>query len=217
MNLEFVKHKTESITRILLAVAVLLGALTFLKIGSFVSSSKATMLAPQPEAGTMGANDLKKLLAETRASAEEIKKKNLFVPLRAKQFPVSEVKGILGHEVLIGERWYRVGEQVGEARVVAVEPTKVRLVWEGQEREFSPIVASAETVARPGRPGMPAAKPGPGTGVKPVVIGAPPGPAGKKFAANVSEKPRHQMRDLSPDERQRLRDQARQRSGGKGR
>lgn len=219
-KLEFLKNKTESLTKILLALALLLGALTFLKIGSFVSSSKATILAPQRDLSQMGGSDLRKLLAETQASAEAIKKTNLFVPMRAKQFPVNSVQGILGQEALIGDRWYHVGDRVGEAHILAIEPTKVRIAWEGQEREFSPIVASAETGGQPGRPGRPGPsgpKAGPGGGAKPVVIGTHPAPGARRLTANATEKPRHQPRDLSPEERQRFRDQARQRSGGKGR
>ncbi len=30
---------------------------------------------------------------------------------------------------------------LGDAKIVAIEPTKVRVAWDGQEKEFSPIGA----------------------------------------------------------------------------
>ena len=67
MKIESLKDKTDSLTRILLAVAVLLGALVFLKIGFFVSSSNAMMMAAQADPNQAGADDVKKVLAQTKA------------------------------------------------------------------------------------------------------------------------------------------------------
>ena len=53
--------------------------------------------------------------------------------------------GILGHEALINGKWYKVGDSVGEAKIVAIEPTKVRIAWNGQEKEFSPIGSSGRS------------------------------------------------------------------------
>ena len=217
MRIESLKDKTESLTKILFAVAVLLGALTFLKIGFFVSSSTARMMAAQGDPNHAGADDLKKLLAETKASAEEIKKKNLFVPVPPKQHPVNEVIGILGHEALIGDKWYKVGDKVGEAKIVAIEPTKVKIVWDGQEKEFSPIVTGGG--GRPDRPGPPGQRSGPGAGGKPVVTGSRQGP-GQPMAGPSSiemEQMRGRMQNASPEERQRIRDEMRQKFGGQGR
>lgn len=200
MQMESLRNKTEPLTKILFAVAVLLGALVFLKIGFFVSASNAMMMAAQADPNEVGATDLTKVLAATKASADQIKKNNLFVPVSAKQYPVNEVIGILGREALIGDKWYKVGDSVGEAKIVAIEPTKVKVVWNGQEKEFSPIGSS-------------------GAGGR----GDRPGPAGKASdsRAGVSpadrDKRRQQFMNASPEEKQRLREEMRQRTGGKGR
>jgi len=220
MKLEFRRDRAEPLTKILFAVAVLLGALTFLKIGSFVSSSKAMMvMAAQVDPNRAGAADVRKLLAETKASANEIKKKNLFVPASAKQYPINEVIGILGHEALVGDKWYKVGDSVGEAKIVAIEPTKIKAVWNGQEKEFSPISAGAGPGGRGDRPGAPGATPGAGPAGRAGGAGSRRGSGPP--AAGVSAEEQNQMRErwmnASPEEKQRLREEMRQKGGGRGR
>jgi len=168
MKMESLRNKTEPLTKILFAVAVLLGALVFLKVGFFVSASNAMMMAAQADPNEVGATDLTKVLAATKASADQIKKNNLFVPVSAKQYPVNEVIGILGREALIGDKWYNVGDSVGEAKILAIEPTKVKVVWNGQEKEFSPIGSSGaggpgERSGPSGRASGPGGRQGPGS------------------------------------------------------
>src|SRR4030042_5546492 len=213
MKIEMVKDKTQSVTKILLAVAVLLGALVFLKIaGFFVSSAKAKMIAVQTDPNGAGGGDLSKLLAETKASAEQLKKKNLFVLTPPKQHPVTDVLGILGNEALIGDKWYKVGDSVADAKIVAIGPTKVRIAWDGQEKEFSPISAggSGGPGGRPG-PQRPSAsgRPGPGGSAKMVVTGSRGGAVrgGQGLSAEEREQIRQRWSSMSNDERQRYRDE----------
>lgn len=208
MKSESLRKKTEPLTKVLFAVAVLLGALVFLKIGFFVSSSNAMMMAAQADPNEAGAADLKKVLAATKASADQIKKNNLFVPVSAKQYPVNQVIGILGREALIGDKWYKVGDSIGEAKIVAIEPTKVKVVWNGQEKEFSPIGSTSGSGDRSGPPGRAS---GPGVGAR----------AGSGVAAGGSaadrDKLRQQFVNASPEEKQRLREQMRGNRGARGR
>ncbi len=216
VNMKFHRDKAKPLTKILCAVAVLLGALIFLKVaGFFVSTSQARVLGAQADAASASVNDLKKLLAETKAAAEELKKKNLFVLATPKQFPVSDVLGIMGHEALINGKWYKVGDSVAEARIAAIEPTKVRIVWNGQEKEFSPIGSGAG--ARPDQPGSLGGRPGPGGPPKMVVAGGRRG-SGQMQGSGPSAEEMAQMRDqwknaTTPEEKQRLREAARQRAG----
>jgi hypothetical protein len=207
MKIESLRKKTEPLTKILFAVAVLLGALVFLKIGFFVSSSNAMMIAGQADPNKAGATDLKKVLAQTKASADEIKKNNLFVPVPANQYPVNEVIGILGREALIGDKWYKVGDSVGDAKIIAIEPTKVKVVWNGQEKEFSPIGSGGSG----GR--------GDGSGPSGRMSGSGSRRGPGQAAAGVSSADKDKMREryinASPEEKQRLRDEMRQKGGGR--
>jgi hypothetical protein len=70
---------------------------------------------------------------------EQLRHKNLFVPRPPKQNPIVGVTGILGSEALINGRWYRAGDMMGEARVLAIEATYVRVQWDGKMLVYSPI------------------------------------------------------------------------------
>jgi hypothetical protein len=220
MKMESLKDKTDSLTRILLAVAGLLVALVFLKVGFFVSSSNAMMAAAQADPNKAEAEDMKKVLAQTKAAADEIKKKNLFVPAAARQNPVREVIGILGREALIGDKWYKVGESVGDAKIVAIEPTKVKVVWDGREQEFSPIGSSGAG----GRGGPPSGLPGRGSGPGASGRGGMAAGARRGSGMQAGGAPSPEMDALrarwmnaSPEEKQRLREEMRQKGGARGR
>ena len=217
MKIEALKNKTEALTRILLAVAVLLGALVFLKIGFFVNSSNA-MMAAQMDPNKVGAGDVKKVMAQSKACADEIKKKNLFVPGPVRQNPVNEVIGILGREALIGDKWYKVGDSVGEAKIVAIEPTKVKVVWDGQEKEYSPI-GSSGSGGRGGRSGPPDRASGPGAGARMAAAGSRRGPsAGPPMAASEDrDQQRERWMNASAEEKQRMREETRRRAGARAR
>jgi hypothetical protein len=217
VNMKLHRDKAKPLTKILCAVAVLLGALIFLKIaGFFVSTSQARVLGAQADAASAGSDDVKKLLAETKAAAEELKKKNLFVLATPKQFPVSDVLGIMGHEALINGKWYKVGDSVAEAKIAAIEPTKVKIVWNGQEKEFSPITSGGGG-GRPDQPGSMSGRPGPGGPPQMVVTGGRRGPGQMQGSGPSSEemdRMREQWKNAStPEEKQRLREAARQRAG----
>jgi hypothetical protein len=215
--------RLEPLARILLAVAVLLGALMFLKVAGFlVTSSKVTGAAARAEAGATDANGLKESLAQARTSAEQLKQKNLFVKPAPKQHPVGEVLGILGDEALIGDKWYKVGDSVGDAKIVAIEPTKVRVAWDGQEKEFSPIGAGGSG-SPPGARAQrtaPGSRPGRSGGAQVVISGQRRG-APREGMGSMSPEERQRIREqwqsISPEERERRREELKQRFGGRGR
>jgi len=222
MNSEFDRNKIVPLARILFAVAVLLGALTFVKVaGFFVSSSKAKMLATRADPSGAGAVDLAGLLAQAKVSAEQLKKKNLFVLSPPKQYPIKEVLGILGDEVLVNGKWYKAGDSVGEAKIVAIEPTRVRIAWNGQEKVFAPIGAGSSGNA-PDRRGAPTRRPVPRGGAPMVVTGQRGGPAqagrsGPFMSQEKMEQLKSRWPTMSPEERQRVRDEMRKKYGERNR
>jgi hypothetical protein len=217
VNMKLHRDKAKPLTKVLCATAVFLGALIFLKIaGFFVSTSQARVLGAQADAASAGADDLKKSLAETKTVADELKKRNLFVQATPKQFPVGEVLGIMGREALINGKWYKVGDSVADAKITAIEPTKVKIVWNGQEKEFSPIT-SGGSGGRPDQPGSMGGRTGPGGPPRMVVTGGRRG-SGPRPGPGLSAEEMAQMREqwknaTTPEERQRLREAARQRAG----
>ncbi len=216
---ELKKDRTEPLARILLAVAMLLGALAVLKVvGFFVASSKARAIAATPDPNGTGGHDLSEQMARAKTSAEQLKKKNLFILPAAKQHPIKEVLGILGDEALINDKWYKVGDRVGDAEILAIEPTRIRVAWDGQEKEFAPIGSGSGPGGPPGPRPVPSMRPGPTPDAQ-VVVAEPrrgsPGPRreGAPFlSAEERQKLRQRWENASAEERQRFREEMRQRS-----
>lgn len=199
---------------ILLAIAALLGALAFYRVAEFLMATAQAKVAASEAIAAAGAepNGVETHLEATKSVAETLKKENLFVPPPPKQNPVREVLGILGNEALINDKWYKVGDHVGDAEIVAIEPTKVKVAWNGKEEEFAPLGADGGSGGGPG-PGMP-----PGRMVPP---GMPPDLAdrvmrranGRGLQPSAEERAalRDRMQNASPEERMKLREEMRQR------
>ncbi|MGE5296590.1 MAG: hypothetical protein ACM3VT_17355 [Solirubrobacterales bacterium] len=228
MKHQFGNEKTELYTRVLAAVIVLLGALCFLRVAGFLTAEAAVRgVAARIGEMTQKARtpgDLNVLLASGKASVEELKKKNLFVVTGPKQHPISEVLGILGSEALINGNWYKVGDSVGDAKIVAIGPTKVKVSWDGQEKDFSPI-ASAGGERQDGASPKPRPADGPRRAGRDERVaggaGGGPTPGGQAGPAGLSDEDRarrnQQWKNMTPEERQQAREQTRRRLGSRTR
>lgn len=200
---------------------MLFGALTFLRVVGFLAASseaRATAARVDPNGRNAGAPDVSVLLAPARASAEELKKKSLFIVTPARQHPVSEVLGILGDEALINGNWCKVGDSVGDAKIAAIDPTRVKIVWDGQEKDFSPISSAGGGPQERSGPSRPSGRP---AGKTPVAASgarggaARAGQAGPQLSAAERDGMREKWQNMSPDERQRAREEMRQRRGAR--
>jgi hypothetical protein len=141
---------------LLLLVSALCAAIAMTKVAGLITADAdaETVLTGAARYG-VDPNDLHQYLAESNKMADELKKKNLFVPPVKKQHPVKAVNGIFGDEALINGQWHKVGAKVGDAEILAIEPTRVSIKWEGEEKWFAPI-GSASTPQSP--PSPPVAK-----------------------------------------------------------
>jgi hypothetical protein len=182
MRFEAVDNRRLDLLRsALIAVAVLLGVLTVVKVASLFRMQRVA--AEVRSLGRQDPNDLQNSLRQSKEMAETVKKNNLFVKPPPKENPIKQVEGILGSEALIGDKWYKVGDKVGDAKIVAVRPTEVVVEWNGQKKTFTPI--SAVSAGPPSRPG-----PGRPEPPKPPELGRPepqPGPVETKPAAAPTE------------------------------
>ena len=211
MRMETQQSKSTSAAMVLVAIAVLLGALVLYEVAGFFMTTARAELAVARAAESKGAepNNVEARLASAKSAAEALKKKNLFAPPAPKQNPVREVIGILGDEALINGKWYKAGASVGDAKILAIGPTTVKVSWNGQEKEFSPIGAGGSPGGpRPpsGPPGAPPRPGGPPQAPRPGRAEGPPGFGPEEMASF-----REQMRNASPEERQRLREEMRER------
>ena len=135
--------KSGSLRSGLIAAAILLGSLTCAKVASCLIEPKrvAGVVAYATARSDPDPNRVQPYLDETKDTANALKEKNLFVKAPPKQHPVKQVEGILGREVLIGDKWYKVGDKIGEATVVSVQSTQVTIAWDGRNKTFAPLAA----------------------------------------------------------------------------
>ena len=235
MKLDYLKDKKELLPIVLFGVSVVFGILILIKVTSFfVTSVKAESIVKKAMAQSkLNAKDMEKNFVGAVAIADGLKKNNLFAPPPPKQHPVNEVLGIMGNEVLIGDRWYKVGDKIGDAKIVAIEPAQVRIEWEGSEKVFAPIAATGS--GGPGGRGGPEGRDGGGRGPEggraPMVAIGPGGGSmpgeGMGGFPQLSQEERARMREgfegmrarfenMSEEERQAFRDRMRERRGGGG-
>jgi len=206
--------KAPALAKVLLAVAALLGAMALYEVAEFLMTTAQAELAVAraTESGTGGPNNVDASLAQAKSIVETLKKGNLFAPPPPKQNPVREVLGILGDEALINNKWYKAGDSVGDAKILAVGPTRIRVVWNGQEKEFSPL-GSTDAGSQGG--GGPSGPPRPGRrgrlerGARGPASPRANGPGG--MSAEETAALGNRFRDASPEERAKLREEMRTR------
>ena len=155
MNFDFIKigfkkGKEEYFAKGLYAVSLALAAVLVLKVTAFgiVSVRIPARIKNTIENSKQDEEAVKKRLEKYTAIAGELKKKNPFVPPPPNDHPVKEVSGIMGKEVLIKGTFYKVGDKIGDAEIVAIGPTFVKIKWNGKEKTFAPIGAADKPGAK---------------------------------------------------------------------
>jgi hypothetical protein len=225
MKLGHVKEKNELVATVMLAVAGLSVVLIVVKVTGFFITTANARSAVEDAINHIKPDDknIAAQLDKFKKEADALKKKNLFSPPPPRQNPVKMVMGILGDEALINGRWYKAGDKVADATIVAVAPTEVTVEWDGKKTVFNPIDAGASsgpggpsrsrpsrpTGSRPGSGGQPGmvvtqgATPPPGGGGRP--DGGPRGGPGGflERMRNMSEADRDRFRREMMERRER--------------
>ena len=208
MTIDYLKRnylngKSRFAPVLLLAVSACSAILILTKVAT-LSAASARAEEIVREAIANGKTDVKNLeeqTAKSKALADELKKNNLFAPTPAKQHPVKGVSGILGDEVLINGKWYKVGDKIADARVVSIEPTRVKIEWEGTQKVFAPMSTSGSEEQGGPRRSRPDMRRTPGrqrtatAGPSVVAVGRDRGGRGHKVGfRKLSEKERAELR-----------------------
>lgn len=131
--------KQAPIALVLLTVAV---ALLALAAGKGVRAFQAWQTMAQADLTPPADSNeslLEKALAQDKEVADALKTKNLIAPPPPETNPVREVTGIMGNEAFINGQWRKVGDKIGEAEILAIEPTFVKVTWKGKESTLAPI------------------------------------------------------------------------------
>ncbi len=236
MNLDYLRDnlrsRKELVPTVLLGAAVLCGVLILAKVtGFFVASARAENVVKRAVAQNESDSKLLEAqLAKSRPIADTLKKNNLFSPPPPKEHPVKEVFAIFGDEVLINDKWYKVGDRVGDAKITAIGPVSVTTEWDGKEKVFYPIQATVAEAAKPGRgPASPSTNEGEGAGQRKeggaeavtVRVEGGPGFGGRMGPGGDFMAMRERFSNMSEQERERFRAEMRERAerfgfGGRG-
>jgi hypothetical protein len=157
-----IHRNRDRISRGLLAAAALLGVFTVAKVAGYCVQCGRMQTLGSLAQSERDPNRLKQSLGAAKKTVDSLKQNNLFIKTPPKQNPVKQVEGILGGEALIGGKWYKVGEKVADAKIVAIMATLVEVEWDGKKTSFAPIASvSAGPPGRPtGPPGAPPKKEG---------------------------------------------------------
>jgi len=153
------KDQHNSLRSGLIAATVLLGSLVCAKVAQSVIEPRRVeqLVATAAAQDNRDPNSAQAWLASAKEVVEALKEKNLFVKTPPRQHPVQQVDGILGREILVGDKWYKAGEKIGDALVISVDSTHAIIEWDGQKKTFAPIAAASDAAAS--EPKQAAAKP----------------------------------------------------------
>ena len=235
MKLDYLKQNKEIVSTALLVVSVVSAVLILVKVTSFfvISAKAATAVTDAIKHSEPDPKNVTAQVDKSRKVADALKKSNLFSPPPPKQHPIKMVMGIFGDEALINGKWYKAGDKVADAKILAVNPTSVETEWDGKKKTFNPIDGGASSgpdgPSRPGRSTASSSRPG---GRPEMVVtqggrpggGAMPGMGGmtRERMMNMSEAERDRFRaemrarfeNMSEAERDRFRAEMRERMGG---
>ena len=134
-------------------------ALTVLLIGftaaQVISMTRGTSQGPLLTRETLNqitnGSNTRQYLEEYQAAARELTRKNMFVPPPEGPAEPGECTAIFGDEARIGDRWYKAGDRLGEAEVVAIGPTSVTLLWDGRRITRTPVLRLEDNSRRSSR------------------------------------------------------------------
>jgi hypothetical protein len=156
------ENKQRFLPIMLLGVAVFSGAAAVAKVtGHFMAVRKAENIVVQAIAHSKSdPNAAETQVAKAKPLTDELKQNNLFSPPPPKENPVKDVLGIFGSEAFINGKWYKTGDSIADAKVVAIGPTSVTIEWDGKKTEFYPIQAKVADASKPTRGPTPSGGPG---------------------------------------------------------
>lgn len=140
--------KKEHIPKLMVLIVVILAGWVLFKAGAVFGGLSEARQAVDVAVEQSRADSEQNLVyfAKSKALADELRKRNVFSPPPpSKKQAVQGVSGIFGDEVLINGKWYKVGDKIDEAEVVAINPTEVRIMIDGTEKVFAPITANGAT------------------------------------------------------------------------
>ena len=125
-----------------LALAVLLTGFTAAEV---ISIARGTGSAPLLTKDTLeqispDREKIQQYFDDYKTAARQLTRNNMFVPPPDTSEEPGDCTAIFGNEARIGNRWVKTGDRIGAAEVVAVEPTRITLLFEDRRITRSPVL-----------------------------------------------------------------------------
>lgn len=225
MSKDFIKNNVKYLPNALFAISVVFIVLTVARVSGYASTSERITKAVDT-AKTQDSNNeetVKKLLEKDNEIANKLKQKNMFVPPPPKANPPVCI-GIIGSSAIINNKYYKVGDKIGAAELIAIGTKDVTIKWEDKEMKLVPFALNNQS-----SPGSGGKRPSPKSDDKgdksndsakvTIVENVPPRPGmmgpggGRGGFMNMSSDERQAMidryRSMSPEEQNRFREERR--------
>ena len=157
MNLEYIKNNKQYVGKAVMLVIFILIVLTAGKVFGFILTSYQMPLAIQSARNNFKQDDetVKKYIANHRNISDELKKSNLFVPPSTSTPKLPVCTAILGDSALIDGKYYKAGDEISGATIVAVEAFEITVSWQGEEKKLIPFTVSNLTKEQMNPPSKP--------------------------------------------------------------
>lgn len=142
-----IKQTTKHIHLILLAASLLLIGAMAVKVFAYTASYKSisVRIANALDAANGKGDDAKTYSANYTDIAAELKKKSVFAPPPSKKKnSVTSIDGILGDSALIKGKFYKVGDKIGDAKLISIHPTYIVIKFDGKETKVYPLAKPTE-------------------------------------------------------------------------
>jgi hypothetical protein len=143
-------EKKEIVSVALLGLIILLAVLVLLKVTSFFAVTakaqrvvaEAIIIAKTPATTADFASDRQIVSALTANNIFNAIPPQTVSVQQTQRNPITEVRGIVGDKASINGSWYVVGDTIGQAKIVAIDPGQVTILYNDREYVLRTIDAS---------------------------------------------------------------------------
>jgi hypothetical protein len=128
------KNRKQLLPKCLCVLAMLLILATVLKVAAFGVGSVVLGDRIENAVAGFGQNDenIEKSVSKRHKAIKSLKQKNMFGPPAPKPRP-PVCTGVLGDTAIVNGKAYKVGQDVGGAKIVSIAPTEVMILWQDKE------------------------------------------------------------------------------------
>lgn len=142
-----IKQTTRHIHLILIVASLILIGAMVVKVFAYTASSKtiSVRIANALDAANDKDGNNKTYSEHYTDIAGELKKKNVFAPPPSKKKnSVKNIDGILGDSALIKGKFYKVGDKIGDSKLISIHPTYIIIKFDGKETKVYPLAKPTE-------------------------------------------------------------------------